>query len=822
MKRQPRPWLSRLAFVLLALGLIAGTVQAQEPSSPAAAAPPASVPPESRGQQVDELLQILRDPAAREDLLQKLEALKAAEATSPPSADQAPPPADKAPPPGDQTPSTTDTSAPPADEGPVAKALGQGSVKVTPGSPLADADDAVGAVLNEISGRTAILRDIAQSIASTFDGVPDLAYWLESQVRDPVTREVWISVGSRVLLVLGLASFAHVVVGWALRGIRNRLITVEPGTMIERLPRLLAWLLVELIPVVAFVITAWIAYNALELRALALLVVQPLIEAVVIVRAAAMIAKVTFAPKAPAVRIPPMDDAMAQYAARWTRRIAATAIYGYFVLTAARRLGMPWELHGILVHVLFLAIAIMAIVVILQIRVPVERAIAGLAEEPHSAVMRRLPWRTLATIWHLLALVYVVSIYVVWALRLEGGFQALIEATVGSALIIALGWVAWRTIDQVFARQDDAPESSEAESRLPGFERRASRYRPVLAATSRATAIVGIVVGLLEVWGFGTLTWLLSDDGNNFIGHVLTVGAIILISAMVWEIFSMMVARSVAEKDEEGNPRLSSRARTLLNIIGNLVLVMLSVIALFLVLSELGLDVAPLLAGAGVIGLAIGFGSQKLVQDIITGLFMLVGDTIRVGDVAEIAGKAGVVEVVSMRTVALRDYGGNVHTIPYSAIDVVTNFTKEYSYALFDIPVAYRENVDEVMDLLRAIGEEMNRDPVFRRLILEPLDVAGVDKFGDSAVIIRARFKTRALRQWEVLREFNRRVKNRFDELGVEIPLPHRTVYFGVDKQGRAPAARVDLGSRDQPQDVSQRELELAPPPTSLVARSSG
>jgi small conductance mechanosensitive channel len=516
-----------------------------------------------------------------------------------------------------------------------------------------------------------------------------------------------------------------------------------------------------------------------------------------------------------------MSDAMAHYATRWTRRMAATSVYAYFVLTAARRLGLPWELHGILVHVLFLIVAIMAIVVILQIRAPVERAIASLAEEPHSGVVRRLPWRTLAGGWHLLALLYVVSIYVVWALRIEDGFRILIEATVGSVLILALGWVVWRTLDQLFKREE-GEEPAPDDIGLPGFERRASRYRPVLAAVTRAATIVGIAVGLLEVWGFGTMTWLLSESGNDFVGHILTVGAIILISGVVWEIFSMMVERSVAEKDEEGNPRLSSRTRTLLNIIRNLVLVMLSVIVLFLVLSELGLDVAPLLAGAGVIGLAIGFGSQKLVQDIITGLFMLVGDTVRVGDVAEIAGKAGVVEAVSMRTVALRDYGGNVHTIPYSAIDVVTNYTKEYSYALFDIPVSYRENVDEVMDLLRTIGEEMNRDPVFRRLILEPLEVAGVDKFADSAVIIRARFKTRALRQWEVLREFNRRVKNRFDEKGIEIPLPHRTLYFGVDKQGRAPAARVDLENRDQSEGSGQPQVERAPPPASLVARSGG
>jgi small conductance mechanosensitive channel len=192
-----------------------------------------------------------------------------------------------------------------------------------------------------------------------------------------------------------------------------------------------------------------------------------------------------------------------------------------------------------------------------------------------------------------------------------------------------------------------------------------------------------------------------------------------------------------------------------------------------------------------VIGLAIGFGSQKLVQDIITGMFVLLADTIRVGDVVEVAGRSGVVERVTMRTVVLRDYGGNVHTIPYSSIDTVSNSTKEFSYAQFDIGVAYRENVDEVMEVMRHVGQELNRDPYFRRLILEPLEVAGLDRFADSAVVIKARFKTRALKQWEVMREYNRRLKNRFDELGIEIPFPHQTLYFGADKQGEAPPARV-------------------------------
>ena len=202
-----------------------------------------------------------------------------------------------------------------------------------------------------------------------------------------------------------------------------------------------------------------------------------------------------------------------------------------------------------------------------------------------------------------------------------------------------------------------------------------------------------------------------------------------------------------------------------------------------------------LLAGAGVLGLAVGFGSQKLVQDLVTGVFILLEDQISVDDVVKVADKAGLVEAVSIRSVRLRDFSGTVHTIPYSAIGTVSNLTKEFSCAVFEVGVAYREDVDEVMAVLKEIGAELQKDPEFGPLILEPLDVAGVDAFADSAVIIKARMKTVPTKQWTVGRQFNRRMKKRSDELGIEIPFPHQTIYFGELKGGGAPPAHVKLSA---------------------------
>jgi len=433
-------------------------------------------------------------------------------------------------------------------------------------------------------------------------------------------------------------------------------------------------------------------------------------------------------------------------------------------------------------------------------------------------MVRRLPWRGLAGVWHLLAAFYALVVYLVWALKIPGGYQLLLGATLGSALVVAGCWLALHVVDQLFRREP--PGEPEAATTPSALERRVRRYQPIAGGVLRALIWLGAAVALLEVWGFGTLAWLLSDGGRIVGGRLVIVGLIVVVTLVVWEVISLIIERSVTEQDEEGNLRLSNRTRTLLNITRSALLVFLSLIALFLILSELGLNIAPLLAGSGVIGLAIGFGSQKLVQDIITGMFVLLGDTLRIGDVVEVASRVGVVEQMTMRTVVLREYSGNVHTIPYSAIDTVTNYTKDFSYAVFNIGVAYRESVDQVMEVLREIGAEMNRDPQFRRMILEPLEVAGVDAFADSAVIIKARLKTRPLKQWEVSREFNRRVKNRFDELGIEIPFPHQTVYFGVDKQGRAPPVQVELAGAAAAGSEAPAEPTAEPPP--LLARSRG
>ncbi|MCW5633267.1 MAG: mechanosensitive ion channel family protein [Rubrivivax sp.] len=235
------------------------------------------------------------------------------------------------------------------------------------------------------------------------------------------------------------------------------------------------------------------------------------------------------------------------------------------------------------------------------------------------------------------------------------------------------------------------------------------------------------------------------------------------------------------------DPEQARRVATLVRVLRYVATVVITLVAGMLVLHEVGLSIAPLLAAAGVAGIAIGFGAQSLVKDYFTGVIMLLEDQARVGDVIEAGGKAGLVEAVTLRYIRLRDYDGNVHYVPNGTISTVTNRSRGFAYAVVEIGIAYRENVDEAFEVMREVGRALRADAELGPKILDDLEIAGVDSWADSAVTLRCRMKTLALQQWAVRRAFLKRLKEAFDERGIEIPFPHLTVYAGQPKQGPAP-----------------------------------
>lgn len=278
--------------------------------------------------------------------------------------------------------------------------------------------------------------------------------------------------------------------------------------------------------------------------------------------------------------------------------------------------------------------------------------------------------------------------------------------------------------------------------------------------------------------------WWTSLDGaaTGLLRITLIIVAAWVLTAVLQRGIRVLRERIAGRLDDR---EAAKRAETLARVFRYLVAVVVSLIAGMLVLSELGVSVAPILGAAGVVGLAVGFGAQSLVKDFFTGFFLLLENQVRQGDVVKLGDHAGLVEEVTLRFVQLRDYDGNVHYVPNGTISTVINMTRGFSHAVMDIGVAYRENVDEVMAVMRQVGRDLRDDPEFSLRILDDLDIAGVNEWGNSAVVIRCRFRTLPLEQWGVRREYLKRLKAAFDAAGIEIPYPHLTVYAGQDKQGQ-------------------------------------
>ncbi|KMQ51617.1 Potassium efflux system KefA protein / Small-conductance mechanosensitive channel [Chitinispirillum alkaliphilum] len=275
-----------------------------------------------------------------------------------------------------------------------------------------------------------------------------------------------------------------------------------------------------------------------------------------------------------------------------------------------------------------------------------------------------------------------------------------------------------------------------------------------------------------------------------FISLVLRVAIIIIVSFVIFRSVMLIIGKyqkSVISRlfsSQRSIPaELEKRVDTLGKLLRKVSFVTVFTIASLMILDEFGIDIKALLAGLGIVGIAVGFGAQNLVKDVISGLFIIIENHIRVGDVAILNGTGGLVEQVNLRTTVLRSADGVLHVFHNGSINTLSNMTYEFSYYVFDIGVAYKEDTDQVCRILQELGDEMMSDPEYKDLILEPMNVLGVDKFEDSAVMIKARIKTLPIKQWMVGRELNRRIKKRFDEEGIEIPFPHRTLYFGSTDQ---------------------------------------
>ncbi len=283
-----------------------------------------------------------------------------------------------------------------------------------------------------------------------------------------------------------------------------------------------------------------------------------------------------------------------------------------------------------------------------------------------------------------------------------------------------------------------------------------------------------------ETFTASLMHWIVTELPAIIILIIIFIIALRLSFYMINKL-KKIVAKRTVNKTDEPNLEVEKRLNTLMGIVKTIVAIVLWSVFIMIFLKKINIDIAPLLAGAGIIGLAVGFGAQELVRDFISGFFILFENQIRTGDVAIINGTGGLVEKIELRTITLRDMSGVVHIFQNGKINSISNMTKEWSAMVFDIGVAYKEDLNQVMKLMKQVADEMMEEEDYKLKILEPMEIFGLDSFGDSALVVKGRIKTKPIQQWSVGREYRKRLKEVFDKNRIEIPFPHQTIYWGEE-----------------------------------------
>ncbi len=681
-----------------------------------------------------------------------------------------------------------------------------------------------GKLLRTMSGYMQKINHVLAEVGHNMLQIPDLARDIAGQAQDPEILRRWGEMGSKVILVLLAGFLAQLLVSRLLSRVRNSLedrITYSKGF---RAFLMFGNTLLELIPIAGFAAAAYGLLPLLDPRPGTQLVALTLINANVLVRVILAFTRLLLMPGIPSLRLLPLDSESVQYLYIWVRRVARISVYGYFILEAVLILGLASSLYLFLLKMLGLIIALMVIILVLQNRTDVSWWLRGgqkqteapepqtesETSDPHLRKVQTVTAlrRRFADFWHIAVILFTLGMFLTWALEIEGGVYLVARALILTIMVVVLTAflvrISQRSLDQLFKINDELKKN------YPDLEARANRYLPLLRHTVKGVLYIIAAFSIMQAWGIGTFSWILSPQGGAVISKVLVIILIVGGAFLFWELVSLKIeAYMTRERESVAGREANKRILTLLPLFNNVIRIALILVAGMSVLSHIGINIAPLLAGAGVVGLAVGFGAQTLVRDVITGAFILMEDSISVGDWVEAGGYAGTVEHLTIRTLTLRDLTGAVFVIPFGEVTTVKNSNRDFGYALVDAGVAYREDYGEVVQALQDVAAELQQDETWGPDVIGDLELFGLNNLGDSAVEVRVRLKTRPMRQFAVRRAFLERMKRIFDERGIEIPFPHQTIWFGEDKKGAAPPMRLLKDS--QPAAESPRAIESVP-----------
>ncbi len=617
--------------------------------------------------------------------------------------------------------------------------------------------------------------------------------WLHVQQTSDELSSYWLS----FLFGTGVILAGAITVYWLVVVVLRRLPALEPrpdGTSRwlrgKFLARQLAMLLAA---VVGYWVTAYLLFIVMAVPVRTESVLFEILATISIGLALCTLVRVFLCPYHPTMRLIQMRDDVALDLFIWLRRIILWIALGRAVFENIGDLQVPASLFSGIERLWGLAALIISITLILRYRSDITRWIV--AEEGRFVLVRRF----LSRMWLPAYFAYAIGSYMIWALDIKGASILVAQGTLAAIVIMFLV----QPVTLVLERWLEKAESSNFGIALPVVQQRLRRYADLAGRLAKFAVYTVAALAIAAAWQLEPIELLVTYLPGSVLGTVGELLLILFICVAIWEAFDVTLAVYMDATDDETGTRIerSARTRTLVPLVRTIVIGFLLIAFAAAALSSLGLDIAPLLATAGIVGIAIGFGAQKLVQDVITGLFMLFQDTISVGDIVELGGIAGTVQRLTIRTIELRDIEGNLHTIPFSSVDTVKNMTRDFAFAMIDLGISYRENADHVMELLKHLGAELENDPAHGPNILAAIEVMGVQDLADSAVIIRCRFRVKPLTQFGVRRAFLGLVKRRFDELGIEIPFPQRTLTWAPPHEQPSfetgPLAAAATGGKD-------------------------
>ncbi|WP_430715179.1 mechanosensitive ion channel domain-containing protein [Rhodopseudomonas boonkerdii] len=676
-----------------------------------------------------------------------------------------------------------------------------------PAIPL-DADSLGAQLLVTIADQ---LGDVSREVSMAVEQItrfPALWYWLQRSANDPATYHLLFDIAWKLAVVFGGALAAEWLVVWLLRRPQAALearipfVARAPSALIVdhvdppsstaditgtpelnkrrrsltrawqsllRLPYVIGRLLLELLPILVFTGTVSLLLGTqIGDAGTTRLAILAIVNSYVVARAIICVMRALFGPLA----LFRVKEETAAYIEIWTRRIVTVGATGIAIANVALMMGLYRSAHLALIKLVMLIVHLFVVIIILQCRKPVADALR--APFGATGVLNGMRNR-FASLWHVFGIFIVMAAWGVWALNIRNGYALLLQYIVGTVIVALVtrlvSMMALSLIDRGFRIRPEVLK------RFPGLEARANRYLPLLRKVVAAIIAVIGLVALLEVWGVNAIVWFYGGQiGSRVVSAIVTVAIAAVAAAAVWEGSNALMERQLTALTRDGHFARAARLRTFQPMLRTTLLgVIIAVIALT-VLSEIGVNVAPLLAGAGILGVAIGFGSQKLVQDVITGLFLLLESTVQVGDTVAVSGLTGVVENLSIRTIRLRAGDGSVHIIPFSAVTTITNSSRGAGNAAVSVSVDSKEDTDRVGEILKDIAVGMRKEDAYRPLMRSDLELWGVDKVDGAMSTLVGQIRCTDTGRWGVQREFNRRMKMRLQEEGIAIAAPNQRV----------------------------------------------